>query len=242
MFVSPKNHRQQPPPVYPWSARHLKLLPPTLISRSKSAPPSVLSPSPFPRYGHALPAIATSADELYLFGGFVQESARNDLYVFSTRDLSTTLLETSGAIPSPRVGHAAALISSALLIWGGDTNTGGQEVTGPQDDSLYLLNLVSREWTRVIVNGLGPIGRYGHTVTMIGSKLFIFGGQVDGEFLNDMWAFDLNSLTSKPVWESYKPAHGNKKPPRRTGHVSVTHGNRIIVFVLTSNPIRQRVL
>jgi len=71
----------------------------------------------------------------------VHESARNDLYVFSTRDLSATLLQTSGEIPSPRVGHAAALVSSVLLIWGGETNPGGQEVPDPQDDSLYLLNL-----------------------------------------------------------------------------------------------------
>jgi hypothetical protein len=72
----------------------------------------------------------------------VHDSARNDLYVFSTRDLSATLLQTSGEIPSPRVGHAGALVSSVFLIWGGDTNTGGQEASNePQDDSLYLLNL-----------------------------------------------------------------------------------------------------
>jgi acid phosphatase family membrane protein YuiD len=64
------------------------------------------------------------------------------IYVFSTRELSATLLQTSGEIPSPHVGHAGALISSVLFIWGGDTNTGGQEVpTEPQGDSLYLLNL-----------------------------------------------------------------------------------------------------
>ena len=79
---------------------------------------------------------------MFLFGGLVHDSARNDLYVFSTQCLAATLLQTSGDIPSPRVGHAGALVGSVLLIWGGDTNTSGQEVPNePQDDSLYFLNL-----------------------------------------------------------------------------------------------------
>ncbi len=108
-------------PVYPWSAHPL-----TLVGHS---------PSPFPRYSHALSATATAAGELFLFGGFAHDSLRNDLYVFSTRDFSTALLRTSGETPSPRSGHGAALTSTHLLVWGGLNPSKGF------DDSLYLLNL-----------------------------------------------------------------------------------------------------
>ena len=59
---------------------------------------------------------------------------------------------------------------------------------------------VSREWTRVVVKGPKPCGRYDHTVTLIGSKLFVFGGWNNDakRLFNDIWAFDLNSCTFAP--------------------------------------------
>lgn len=128
--------------AYPWSQRKLILPPPVILPKAGQAAPTNPSPSPFPRYGHALPATATATGELFLFGGLVRDNVRNDLYLFSTRDLSATMLQTAGEIPSPRVLHASALVGSVLIVWGGDTkshNRAGAE--DKQDDGLYLLNL-----------------------------------------------------------------------------------------------------
>jgi Kelch motif len=110
---------------------------PLVCTWSTHAPQSGSSPLPFPRHAHTLTATATAAGELFLFGGFVHGVASGDLYVLSTRDFSTTLLQTSGEVPGPRAGHVATLIGTTLLICGG--KVAGQHVLN--HDSLYLLNL-----------------------------------------------------------------------------------------------------
>jgi hypothetical protein len=117
---------QQPQLVCTWSAH---------------APQSGPSESPFPRYYHALSATATAPGELFLFGGYVNSTSSDDLYVISTHDFSTTLLQTSGEVPSPRVAPDAALTSTDLLIWGGSTGIDYINEGTPLDDSLRLLNL-----------------------------------------------------------------------------------------------------
>ncbi|KIY51211.1 hypothetical protein FISHEDRAFT_37425, partial [Fistulina hepatica ATCC 64428] len=214
-------------PAYPWSNCAITLLPPQLLSKPGVAPTSQPSPCPFPRYGHSLPPTGSSNGDLYLFGGLVRDTPMNDLFVLNSRELSATLVQTAGDVPSPRVGHASALVSNVLIVWGGDTR---QNVNEKQDDGLYLLNIGAREWTRVSVHGPTPTGRYGHSVTMVGSKFFVFGGQVDVEFMNDLWAFDLNSLRAAvAAWELYEPT-SPERPAKRTGHISVTYGDRVIIF------------
>ena len=131
----------KPPPPFPWSTNRLALLPPTTIPKPGVAPPTSPSPSPFPRYGHALPATSSPKGDLFLFGGLVRESAKNDFYVLSTSTNSTSLVQTSGIPPVPRIGHACALVASVIIVWGGDTNTDPSVSSTKIDNSLYLLNL-----------------------------------------------------------------------------------------------------
>ena len=115
---------QQPRPVCTWSAH---------------APQSEPSKSPFPRHSHALSTTATAAGELFLFGGLINYTPSDDVHVISTRDFSTTLLQTSGEVPVPRMRHDAVLTNTNLLIWGGKKDY--LDWDEPLDDSLHLLNL-----------------------------------------------------------------------------------------------------
>lgn len=154
------------PVSYPWSQRQIKLQPIQPVSGSQiaaaTAQSPVLSPSPFPRYGHSVNPLAQSSNgDLYLFGGLVKEQVRNDLYMVSCAALhpatgltlstsssdskllaaspiNVSLVETRGEIPCPRVGHASVSVGNVLIVWGGDTKTREED---PQDDNLYLLNL-----------------------------------------------------------------------------------------------------
>lgn len=48
----------------------------------------------------------------------------------------------------------------------------------------------TQEWTSIPIQA-GPIGRYGHAACMIDTRFFVFGGQAEGSFLNDLWAYDI---------------------------------------------------
>ena len=42
----------------------------------------------------------------------------------------------------------------------------------------------------------GPMGRYGHAVCMHDTRFFVFGGQAEGAFMNDLWAYDIKQRRS----------------------------------------------
>ncbi|KAL8715662.1 MAG: hypothetical protein Q9225_006338 [Loekoesia sp. 1 TL-2023] len=209
--------------LYPWSQRRL-----TFTSSQ---------PNPFPRYGSAVNTVASKEGDLYLMGGLVNGSTvKGDLWMIEAgaQSLPCYPVATTFEGPGPRVGHRSLLVGNAFIVFGGDTKIDDRDKL---DDTLYLLNTSTRHWSRSFPPGQRPAGRYGHTLNILGSKIYIFGGQVEGYFFNDLWAFDLNALqNAHSKWELLiqNSADGGPPegqiPPARTNHTTITWNEKLYLF------------
>lgn len=208
--------------LYPWSQRRLTY--------------TTSHPNPFPRYGAAVNAVASKEGDIYLMGGLINSSTvKGDLWMVEAgASMACYPLATTAEGPGPRVGHASLLVGNAFIVYGGDTKVDDSDVL---DDTLYLLNTSTRQWSRAAPAGPRPAGRYGHSLNIVGSKIYVFGGQVEGYFMNDLVAFDLNALQIptgrwemliQGTEENAVPVPG--MPPARTNHSMVTYNEKLYLF------------
>ncbi|KAI8239565.1 hypothetical protein K4K55_001725 [Colletotrichum sp. SAR 10_96] len=222
--ISPQQQQMMNPnaSLYPWSQRRL-----TYTSSH---------PSPFPRYGAAVNSVSSKEGDIYVMGGLINSSTvKGDLWMIEAgQNMACYPLATTAEGPGPRVGHASLLVGNAFIVYGGDTKVDEMDVL---DETLYLLNTSTRQWSRALPAGTRPSGRYGHSLNILGSKIYIFGGQIEGYFMNDLSAFDLNQLQMpNNRWEmliqnteSGGPAVG-KIPAARTNHSVVTFNDKMYLF------------
>lgn len=219
MAMAPPRQAPDPSP-YPWSQRAVTFTVPTN--------------HPFPRYGAAVNSVSSKDGGIYIMGGLINGSTvKGDLWMLESgpTNLPCYPVTTTSEGPGPRVGHASLLVGNAFIVFGGDTKT---DETDMLDDTLYLLNTSTKQWSRAAPAGTRPPGRYGHSLNILGSRIYIFGGQVEGFFFNDLVAFDLNALQqASNRWEILiqntidgGPPHG-QIPPARTNHSMVTWNDRL---------------
>ncbi|KAK0613111.1 hypothetical protein B0T17DRAFT_542852 [Bombardia bombarda] len=169
-------------------------------------------------------------------GGLINSSTvKGDLWLIEAGGtMACYPLLTTAEGPGPRVGHASLLVGNAFIVYGGDTKNDESDVL---DETLYLLNTSTRQWSRALPSGTRPAGRYGHSLNILRSKIYVFGGQVEGYFMNDLAAFDLNQLQMpNNQWElliqnsdTASPSQG-KIPPARTNHSMIAYNDKMYLF------------
>lgn len=195
-----------------------------------------LANSPFPRYRHVASAYCTDDNKVYVIGGLHDQSVYGDTWIIKADDDGTNFnsmtVDISDNTPPPRVGHAATLCGNAFVVFGGDTHKVNKD--GLMDDDIYLFNINSYKWTIPQPVGQRPLGRYGHKISIIATtqmktKLYLFGGQFDETYFNDLAVFDLSSFRRPDShWEFLKPK--TFVPPPLTNHSMVSYDNKLWVF------------
>lgn len=152
--------------------------------------------------------------------------------------------------PSARVEHCCVLAGNALCLWGGNAKIEETDTL----NNLYMMNrgerlsslcvysfmsglltkgnrnmpLVRSSRLQRVFDVSPPPGRHGHSLTLVGSFLVIFGGQIEGYSRNETTLFDLELLQ----WVQPKPSDDERSAPLpRTNHSTVVWNTKMHMCV-----------
>lgn len=120
-------------------------------------------------------------------------------------------------VPVERHGHTVVNYKDKLYLFGG-TPDGSSGLS-----DLLVLDAINHCWVRPVVKGTLPSGRYRHTATVVGSKMFVFGGY-RSKCLGDLHELDLETLT----WS--QPICTGSWPSPRSSHSAVAWGSKLVIF------------
>ena len=204
-------------------------------------------PPPCPRLGHSFTLIGNRA---FLFGGLANDSEDptnniprylNDLYVLELKGNQEPCWEvplTYGDSPPPRESHTAVAYTdkngrSSLVIYGG--------MSGCRLGDLWMLDVDTMHWHKPAVHGAAPLPRSLHSATLIGHRMFVFGGWVplvlddvrvahhekEWKCTNSLACLNLETMT----WENFQmDTYEENIPKARAGHCAVGINSRMYVW------------
>ncbi|XP_043482041.1 host cell factor 1 isoform X2 [Leptopilina heterotoma] len=182
-----------------------------------------VGPQPRPRHGHRAVAIK---DLMVVFGGG-NEGIVDELHIYNTATNQWFVPSTKGDIPPGCAAYGFVVDGTRILVFGGMVEY------GKYSNELYELQASRWEWKRLKPrppkNDPPPCPRLGHSFTLIGNKVFLFGGLANDSddpknniprYLNDLYTLELlpNGQTAWEVPQTYGHA-----PPPRESHTGVAY-------------------
>src|SRR4029079_10776706 len=97
-------------------------------------------------------------------------------------------------VPFNPFGHTVVADGHMIYLWGGKNYTG---YNGSGCDELFAFNSLTLKWSRPEVSGDTPDARIGHSATVCGRKMYIFGGfdLISRRYFQDVHSLDLDTFT-----------------------------------------------
>lgn len=157
--------------------------------------------------------------KLFLFGGYDGQKCFNDLDVLDIDTMTWIQPRVNGSLPPSRNAQTVTVVGNRLFLFGG--HSGNKHLR-----DLHILDTETMTWSQPeTVNGQAPPGLRGHTATLIGSKIFLYGGYDGRGRSNDLYLLDPVTLT----WEH--PPTTDRTPAGRQRHTACLVGSNKL-FVL----------
>ncbi|XP_051191962.1 acyl-CoA-binding domain-containing protein 4 [Lolium perenne] len=193
--------------------------------------PAEGSSRPSARYKHAAEVVQ---DRLYVVGGSRNGRSLSDVQVFDfktskwsvlnpSRDSSQFNIENNaGNQPfPPLVGHSLVKWKNNLLVVAGSSRA-----TASNKVSVWLIDVETNSWSAVDTHGKVPIARVGQSVSLVGSRLVMFGGEDNKRrLLSDLHVLDLETM----MWEEVTTEKGGPAP-RYDHSAAVYADNYLLIF------------
>ena len=129
-------------------------------------------------FGHTFNAVGEDKMTLVAFGGTSGRAflVWDDLLLYDVARGTWTSPRLAGAAPGPRYRHSACSVpgphTRQLLIWGGYSSAGNEQ---PFAD-VHVLDVETQMWSTPKCTGDPMPGLAQHTATIVGQRLYVFGG------------------------------------------------------------------
>ena len=130
-------------------------------------------------------------DYYYIFGGRdINRKKMNDMYRVHLNleggEQEWEIVENYGDIPEPLAEHKGVLYNSCFYVFGGVNQS--EEVS----NIIYIYSIEDQNWIKkeYDTNIIPP--RAGHSMTLVGNKLVIFGGFAKGIFSNSVYIYNID--------------------------------------------------
>ncbi|KAG2727198.1 hypothetical protein I3843_01G142900 [Carya illinoinensis] len=183
---------------------------------------SIAGDKPTARFNHAAAVIG---NKMIVVGGESGNGLLDDVQVLNFDRLSWTTASSKVYLsPSSLPLKIPACKGHSLICWGKKILLIGGK-TGPSRDrvSVWAFDTETECWSLIEAKGDVPVARSGHTVVKASSVLILFGGEdTKKRKLNDLYMFDLKSLTWLPLHCT------GTGPSPRSNHVAALYDDKTL--------------
>ncbi|KAJ8360730.1 hypothetical protein SKAU_G00172550 [Synaphobranchus kaupii] len=171
-----------------------------------------------------------SNQSMYVFGGCTQSScnaAFNDLWRLDLNSKEWIRPLASGSYPSPKAGATLVMYRDLLVLFGGWTRPSPYPLHQPERffDEIHTYS-PSKNWWNCIVTTHGPPPMAGHSSSVIGGTMVVFGGSLGArQMSNEVWVLDLEQ------WSWSKPPITGPCPHPRGGQSQIVIDHETLLIL-----------